>query len=250
MHEMDNDLYNSLKEKIFKELENIYGIAKKEEREAKLDSILASICEELIKEKPETDGAKVKEVFFTLEEEFVRKKIVEENKRPDGRSLKEIRPIDCKVGVLPCTHGSAVFTRGQTQALSITTLGSSSDEQSIEALEGKRSKRFMLHYSFPSFSVGEIKPLRGPSRRDIGHGALAEKALVPVLPSKDEFPYTVRVVSEILESNGSSSMATVCASSLSLMDSGAPIKNPVAGIALGLIVEGEEYKILTDIAGV
>lgn len=250
MHEMDNNLYNSLKDKVFAELESVYGIAKKEEREAKIDAILASVCEGLIKENPETDCGKVKEVFFTLEEEFVRKKIVEENKRPDGRSLKEIRNIDCKVGVLPCTHGSSLFTRGQTQSLSTTTLGTSSDEQFIEALEGKKTKRFMLHYSFPPFSVGEIKPLRGPSRRDIGHGALAEKALTPLLPAKEEFPYTIRVVSEILESNGSSSMATVCASSLSLMDAGVPVKAPVAGIALGLITEGEQYKVLTDIAGV
>jgi len=250
MHEIDSHLYNSLKDKIFKELEGVYGIVSKEEREDGVNKILASICEGLVKENPETDCNKVKEVFFTLEEEFVRKKIVEENKRPDGRSLKEIRNIDCKVGVLPCTHGSATFTRGQTQSLSTTTLGSSSDEQFIEALEGKKTKHFMLHYSFPPFSVGEIKPLRGPSRRDIGHGALAEKALTPILPKKEEFPYTIRVVSEILESNGSSSMATVCASSLSLMDAGVPVKSPVAGIALGLITEGEEYKILTDIAGV
>jgi polyribonucleotide nucleotidyltransferase len=151
---------------------------------------------------------------------------------------------------LPRTHGSAVFTRGQTQSLAIITLGSSSDEQTIEALEGRKTRRFMLHYSFPPFSVGEIKAMRGPSRRDIGHGALAEKALLPMFPSKEEFPYTIRVVSEILESNGSSSMATVCASSLSLMDAGVPIKAPVAGIALGLITEGEQYKVLTDIAGV
>ncbi|MFA5337193.1 MAG: polyribonucleotide nucleotidyltransferase [Candidatus Omnitrophota bacterium] len=250
MHEIDNALYGSLKDKIFKELEGVYGIVSKEEREEGVNKILALTCEELVKANPETDCGKVKEVFFALEEEFVRKKIVEENTRPDGRSLKEIRNIDCRVGVLPCTHGSATFTRGQTQSLSTTTLGTSSDEQFIEALEGKTTKRFMLHYSFPPFSVGEIKPLRGPSRRDIGHGALAEKALIPILPPKEVFPYTIRVVSEILESNGSSSMATVCASSLSLMDAGVPVKSPVAGIALGLITEGEEYKILTDIAGV
>ena len=250
MHEIDNDLYSSLKDKIFKELEGVYGIVGKEEREAGVNKILACVCEDLVKVNPETDCNKVKEVFFALEEEFVRKKIVEENTRPDGRSLKEIRNIDCKVGVLPCTHGSALFTRGQTQSLSTITLGTSSDEQFIEALEGRRTKHFMLHYSFPPFSVGEIKPLRGPSRRDIGHGALAEKALSPILPPKEVFPYTIRVVSEILESNGSSSMATVCASSLSLMDAGVPVASPVAGIALGLITEGEEYKILTDIAGV
>ncbi len=250
LFEIDSQLSDTLKDRIFTELESVYGIVKKEEREAGIDKILANLCEELLKNNPETDCQKVKDVFFALEEEFVRKKIVEENKRPDGRSLKEIRPIECKVGALPRTHGSAVFTRGQTQSLAIITLGSSADEQAIEALEGRKTKRFMLHYSFPPFSVGEIKPMRGPSRRDIGHGALAEKAILPMFPSKEEFPYTIRVVSEILESNGSSSMATVCASTLSLMDAGVPIKAPVAGIALGLITEGEQYKVLTDIAGV
>jgi polyribonucleotide nucleotidyltransferase len=180
----------------------------------------------------------------------VRKKILEEEKRPDGRTLSQIRPIDCKVKVLPRTHGSAIFSRGQTQSLAITTLGTSADEQLIEALEGEKSKHFMLHYSFPPFSTGDIKPLRGPSRREIGHGALAERALLSVVPSKEEFPYTIRVVSEILESNGSSSMASVCAASLSLMDEGVPIKEQVAGIAIGLVKENDRYKILTDIAGV
>jgi len=187
--------------------------------------------------------------FTQIEKKFVREKILKENKRPDKRDIDEIREIDCEVSVLPRTHGSALFRRGQTQALATTTLGTSSDEQLIEALEGEKSKRFMLHYTFPPFSVGEIKPLRGPSRREIGHGALAEKALSSVIPSEEEFPYTIRVVSEILESNGSSSMATVCAASLSLMDAGVPIKKPVAGVALGLIKEGDSYVILTDIAG-
>jgi len=150
---------------------------------------------------------------------------------------------------LPRTHGSAIFTRGQTQSLAITTLGTSSDEQTIESLEGRSSKHFMLHYAFPSFSVGEVRPNRGPSRRDIGHGSLAEKAISVVLPSKEEFPYAIRVVSEILESNGSSSMATICATSLSLMDAGVPIAKPVAGIAMGIVTKGNQYKVLTDIAG-
>jgi polyribonucleotide nucleotidyltransferase len=250
LYEPSPDLYKSVKDKVWMALEQMYGLTEKQEREAALDKILASLCEELLKENPETDIEKVKEAFFVIEEEFVRKKILEEDRRPDGRSLKDIRPIDCKVGVLPRTHGSALFTRGQTQSLATTTLGTSSDEQFVEALEGKKTKRFMLHYTFPPFSTGEIKPLRGPSRREIGHGALAEKALINIFPSKEEFSYTIRVVSEILESNGSSSMATVCASSLSLMDAGVPIKGPVAGIALGLISEEENYKILTDIAGV
>ena len=175
---------------------------------------------------------------------------MEDGIRPDSRKADEVRRIDCQVRVLPRTHGSALFTRGQTQSLSIVTLGTSADEQMIEALEGEKSKHFMLHYSFPPFSVGEVRPLRGPSRREIGHGALAEKALSPIIPTREEFPYTIRVVSEILESNGSSSMATVCAASLALMDAGVPIKEQVAGVALGLVSEGERYIILTDIAGV
>jgi polyribonucleotide nucleotidyltransferase len=167
----------------------------------------------------------------------------------DGRKFDDIRPISCRVAVLPRTHGSCIFTRGQTQSLAVTTLGTRSDEQMVEALEGKTFESFLLHYTFPPFSVGEVSPMRGPSRREIGHGALARKALLAVVPSKEEFPYTVRVVSEILESNGSSSMASVCAASLSLMDAGVPIKSPVAGVALGLIKEGSDYAILTDISG-
>lgn len=187
--------------------------------------------------------------FFDLEEEEFRNKVLESSRRLDGRDFKEIRPITCEVAVLPCTHGSSVFTRGQTQSLCVTTLGTGEDEQLIEALEGEKYKNFMLHYSFPPFSVGETGPVRGPGRREIGHGALAEKALLSVMPSKDNFPYTVRVVSEILESNGSSSMATVCAAALSLMDAGVPIKSPVAGVALGLIKDKDKEIILTDIAG-
>ncbi|MBU1090445.1 MAG: polyribonucleotide nucleotidyltransferase, partial [Candidatus Omnitrophica bacterium] len=162
---------------------------------------------------------------------------------------KDIRPITCEVAALPRTHGSGIFTRGSTQSLAVTTLGTGEDEQMIEALEGKSYKSFMLHYSFPPFSVGETRPMRGPGRREIGHGALAERALMAVMPSKEKFPYTVRVVSEILESNGSSSMATICAATLSLMDAGVPIKDAVAGVALGLIKEGKKAVILTDITG-
>lgn len=247
---IDESLSGSIRSKISPKLEEVYGIVNKEEREDAVQKILSSVCEELSQAEPEININKVKDVFFSIEEEFMRKSILEKGRRPDGRGLADIRPIDCKVRVLPRAHGSAVFTRGQTQALAVTTLGTSSDEQLIEALDGVRYKHFMLHYLFPSFSVGEIKPLRGPSRRDIGHGTLAEKAISGVIPSKEEFPYTIRIVSEILESNGSSSMATVCASSLSLMDTGVPIKCPVAGIALGLVKEGDNYKILTDIAGI
>ncbi|NQU19483.1 polyribonucleotide nucleotidyltransferase, partial [bacterium] len=179
----------------------------------------------------------------------VRTIILNKNIRIDSRNLDDIRSISCEVGVLPRTHGSGLFTRGQTQSLSVTTLGTRSDEQMIDALEGETFKTFMLHYTFPPFSVGEVKPIRGPGRREIGHGALAEKSLSVVMPSKSEFPYTVRVVSEILESNGSSSMATVCAATLSLMDAGVPISEPVAGVALGLVKEGNKHVILTDING-
>jgi polyribonucleotide nucleotidyltransferase len=194
-------------------------------------------------------SADIKMALDEVEKLQLRRKILEENTRLDGRGFKEIRPIDCEVAVLPRTHGSSLFTRGQTQSLAVTTLGTGEDEQLIEALEGEKYKTFMLHYSFPPFSVGETAPVRGPGRREIGHGALAEKALLAVMPSKEQFPYTIRVVSEILESNGSSSMASVCAATLSLMDAGVPIKEAVGGIALGLIKDDKKAIILTDIAG-
>lgn len=184
-----------------------------------------------------------------LESQTLRALVVNENKRVDGRGLTDIRPITCEVGVLPRTHGSALFTRGETQALVVATLGTGSDEQKVDALIGEQYKRFMLHYNFPPFSVGEVRALRGPGRREIGHGALAERAIAAVAPEEQGFPYTIRVVSEVLESNGSSSMATVCGSTLSLMDAGVPIKAPVAGIAMGLIKEGEAIRILSDILG-
>jgi len=246
---MNEDLFNKIKGKVGSKIEGIYGVVSKEERAQASNEIIVSLIEELVNEESGISEGDIKEVVSVLEEEVLRKKVLEEGKRPDGRGLSDIRAIECKVGVLPCTHGSATFTRGQTQSLAVITLGTSSDEQFIESLEGETSKNFMLHYSFPPFSVGEVKFLRGPSRRDVGHGALAEKALLPVIPSKKDFPYTIRVVSEILESNGSSSMASACAASLSLMDAGVPIKEPIAGIAIGLITKDEKFKILTDIAG-
>lgn len=181
--------------------------------------------------------------------ELVRKMITVDKIRPDGRQLEEVRPISCDIGLLARTHGSALFTRGQTQALTITTLGAMGDEQILDGLGVEESKRYMHHYNFPSFSVGETRPSRGPGRREIGHGALAERALVSVIPSELEFPYTIRLVSEILESNGSSSMASVCGSTLSLLDAGVPIKRPVSGVAMGLVKDGDAYSILTDIQG-
>ncbi|NTV83672.1 MAG: polyribonucleotide nucleotidyltransferase, partial [Bacteroidales bacterium] len=191
----------------------------------------------------------ITEKLQTIEKEEVRANILNEDRRLDGRGMDEIREISCEIGILPRTHGSALFTRGQTQSLGVTTLGTKIDEQIIETLEGESSKSYMLHYNFPPFSVGEVKPFRGPGRREIGHGNLAERSLKPILPTEDSFPYTIRIVSDILESNGSSSMATVCSGSLSLMDAGVPVKCNVAGIAMGLIKEEKQVKILTDILG-
>ncbi|MGQ9750904.1 polyribonucleotide nucleotidyltransferase [Desulfosoma sp.] len=191
----------------------------------------------------------VERVLEKLEKETVRRMMVQERRRIDGRAFDEIRPISIEVGLLPRTHGSALFRRGETQVLAVTTLGSSSDEQKIEALTGESFKSFMLHYNFPPYSVGEVRPLRGPGRREIGHGALAERAVKPILPSNGSFPYTIRVVCEVLESNGSSSMASVCGACLSLMDAGVPVQDMVAGIAMGLVKEGDDFLILSDILG-
>ncbi len=247
VYNIDEEILSFVEKKASSYLEELYTLDNKEERINMRKKIIEEIYSQV---SDDNITQNIVEFAFThIEKKFIRKKILKENKRPDGRDIEQIREIECEVSVLPRTHGSALFRRGQTQALATTTLGTSSDEQLIEALEGEKSKRFMLHYTFPPFSVGEIRPLRGPSRREIGHGALAEKALDSVIPSKEEFPYTIRVVSEILESNGSSSMATVCAASLALMDAGVPIKKPVAGVALGLVKEDSSYVILTDIAG-
>ena len=184
-----------------------------------------------------------------LEKEIVRHMITHEKIRPDGREVEEVRPVSCEVGLLPRTHGSGLFTRGQTQVMTVTTLGSLGDEQIIDGLGPETTKHYIHHYNFPGYSVGEAKPIRSPGRREIGHGALAERALGPVIPSIEDFPYTIRLVSEILESNGSSSMGSVCGSTLSLMNAGVPIKRPVSGVAMGLVKEGDKYTILTDIQG-
>lgn len=247
LRKIDDDLAAKVNELASERLKEVYRLAKKEEREEAVHLLAKELNEKLTAEGYTAD--QIKSALDEVEAQQVRNKILTENVRIDGRGFKDIRPITCEVSVLPRTHGSSLFTRGQTQSLAVTTLGTGEDEQMVEALEGKKYKSFMLHYSFPSFSVGETKPLRGPGRREIGHGALAEKAILAVLPNKEKFPYTIRVVSEILESNGSSSMATVCAVTLSLMDAGVPIKEAVAGIALGLIKEGDKALILTDIAG-
>lgn len=243
------------KDKYYKLIKNLYEpeikeatyIIEKKERENLLKKILNKIMEKLSIE--EDDIYFLKNIYDDICREIIRNLIIKEKRRVDGRKLDDIRPISCEIGILPRVHGSALFTRGQTQALVITTLGTFKDRQFIDTLEEESSERFYLHYNFPPFSVGEISPRRSQSRREIGHGSLAEKALKSLIPLEDEFPYTIRVVSEILESNGSSSMATVCGGSLSLMDAGVPIKRPIAGIAMGLVKENEKIEILTDILG-
>jgi len=209
-----------------------------------LDSILSSLPETYEGKKSEA-----KEAVYALEKKMIRQMILEEGKRIDGRSFTEVRPIECLVGILPRVHGSALFTRGETQSMVLTTLGTERDEQRIESIYGEYFRSFILHYNFPPYSVGEAKRLGGPGRREIGHGALARRALLPVMPKKEDFEYCIRVVSEILESNGSSSMASVCGGCLSLMDAGVPIKEPVAGVAMGLVSDGNKVAVLTDIIG-
>ncbi len=224
-------------------------IADKSEREEAYGAVVADALEALAETWPDNLGD-VKTTLGKIKKEHMRSRILEQGARADGRGLDDVRPISCEVGFLPRTHGSSVFTRGQTQALVVTTLGTGSDEQKLDQLEGETWKSFLLHYNFPSFSVGEVRPIRGPGRREIGHGKLAERALEPVIPSEEGFPYTIRVVSDILESNGSSSMATVCGGSLALMDAGVPIQAHVAGIAMGLIEGDEKTAVITDILGV
>ena len=217
-------------------------------RDEHISTVKTAALEHFLEEYPEN----AKEIQYDLHKivkELVRKMITHEKIRPDGRGVEEVRPVSCEVGILPRTHGSGLFTRGQTQILTITTLGSLGDEQIIDGLGTEQSKHYIHQYNFPGYSVGEARPSRGPGRREIGHGALAEKALVPVLPSLEDFPYTMRLVSEVLESNGSSSMGSVCGSTLSLMNAGVPIKRPVSGVAMGLVKDGDQYTVLTDIQG-
>jgi polyribonucleotide nucleotidyltransferase len=220
----------------------------KQERYSRFKEIEKKVVEALAPATPEEESL-VKVAYEDAKAYAMRSMITDQGVRIDGRDTRTVRPITCEVGLLPRVHGSALFTRGETQGLVTTTLGTGQDEQKIDALTGERWKSFLLHYNFPPFSVGEIKPLRGPGRREVGHGALAERALSRVLPTQEKFPYTIRIVSEILESNGSSSMATVCGGTLALMDAGVPIRAPVAGVAMGLIKEGDKFAVLTDILG-
>ena len=244
----DEEFKRAVAEMAMEKIKSAISIPDKIRRQKTLDEMLAETIEKL--NTGETDISKeISGVFNDIERELVRGMILNENIRVDGRRPEQIRKISCEVGILPRTHGSALFVRGETQCLAVVTLGTADDEQRIDALEGESTKTFMLHYNFPPFSVGEVKPLRSPGRREIGHGMLAERSLKAVIPAKVEFPYTIRVVSDILESNGSSSMATVCGGSLALMDAGVPVKTHVAGIAMGLIKEGDRVVILTDILG-
>jgi len=247
---ISEELLAKIKKEVSERLNEIILLNLKEQREEAFDALCKQMAEKYITDDSPYGERDLKLVLGKLEKDIVRDYTLTKGKRVDKRSYTDIRPIECSTGVLPRTHGSGLFTRGQTQSLAVATLGTSADEQRIDALAGETQKTFMLHYNFPPFSVGEIKPVRGPGRREIGHGALAEKALKPVMPSKEVFPYTVRIVSDILESNGSSSMASACAGSLSLMDAGVPIRAQVAGIAIGLITNGKKSVLLTDIAGV
>lgn len=233
------------------DLREAYKITKKQDRYAAVDAVKAKVMAELLPAdgEPKFEPEKVKAAFKEIQAKVVRWNILDTGSRIDGRDLKTVRPIQSEVGVLPRTHGSAVFTRGETQALVVTTLGTGEDEQFIDELEGTRKETFLLHYNFPPYSVGETGRMGSPGRREIGHGKLAWRAIHPMLPASHEFPYTIRVVSEITESNGSSSMASVCGASLALMDAGVPLRRPVAGIAMGLILEGERFAVLSDILG-
>jgi polyribonucleotide nucleotidyltransferase len=247
--ELDSGLVEKVKDMSLSRLSEINAMPVKEDRIEMMGILSQEITDKLVTDDGDIKASDITSALNKIEKDIVRGMILKQKKRVDSRGFDDIRTIESEVGILPRTHGSSLFTRGQTQSLSVVTLGTGSDEQSIEDLEGDWKKTFMLHYNFPPFSVGEARPIRGVGRREIGHGALAERALQPVIPSKDEFPYTVRVVSDVLESNGSSSMATVCAGSLALMDAGVPVKGAVAGIAIGLIKEGDDAVVLTDIAG-
>jgi polyribonucleotide nucleotidyltransferase len=246
--EIDEALAKKVEEAAAAGMIEVITTVDKMERGRAYDDLKARVVAELENEKEDCVG-EVKDLLSSLKKKMMRDKIVFEKSRIDGRAFNEVRPITCEVGCLPRAHGSALFTRGETQALVTATLGSEGDEQRVETLEGMTFRKFMLHYNFPPFCVGEVRFMRGPSRRDIGHGALADRGISAVLPLAEKFPYTMRVVSDVLESNGSSSMATVCGASLALMDGGVPIKNPVSGIAMGLIQEGDETVILSDILG-
>lgn len=249
LYQLDSALETEIRGLCETDLNKAVQVQEKHAREDAIQAVKNSVMEKYEEETDEDKLKQIKEILNKLVKNEVRRLITEEKVRPDGRNPDEIRPLSSEVGLLPRTHGSGLFTRGQTQALSICTLGAMGDVQILDGLGTEESKRFMHHYNFPHFSVGETGPIRGPGRREIGHGALGERALEPVIPNEKDFPYTVRLVSEVLESNGSTSQASICASTLAMMDAGVPLKAPVAGIAMGLVKSGEHYTILTDIQG-
>ncbi len=246
--ELPEDLVADVEATAHDELKEALQIVNKQARDEAVSAVKDKAVEALIEKYPEQEED-LRAALEAMMKQIVRKLITLEHKRPDGRAITEVRPLTCEVDLLPRAHGSAVFTRGQTQIMSVTTLGSLRDNQLLDGIENVDSRRYLHHYNFPPYSVGETRPMRGPGRREIGHGALARRALEPVIPSEEEFPYTIRVVSEAIESNGSTSMGSVCGSTLSLMAAGVPIKKPVSGVAMGLIREGDEFVVLTDLQG-
>ncbi len=251
-HDIFEEINNNFYERMYKDVQATDKETRDKNMEVLAEDVKAYWVEKYGEEKAVADKTNIADSLYKLEKKAVRAMILNEHKRPDGRQIDEIRPLSCEVGLLPRVHGSAVFTRGQTQVMSIATLGMTTDEQLLDGLDEEQTKRYIHQYNFPGYSVGEAKPVRSPGRREIGHGALAERALVPVIPSQEEFPYTIRVVSEVLSSNGSTSQASICGSTLALMDAGVPIKNPVAGISTGLVTDSENpdnYIMLTDIQG-
>lgn len=250
LFQLDEDLLAEVKDKCENDLISAIQTEEKHAREEAINAVKNEVMEHYTNEESDEETMKqVKNILEHLVKEEVRRLITDEKVRPDGRGLDEIRPLSTEVGILPRTHGSGLFTRGQTQALSVCTLGALGEVQIIDGLGLEESKRFMHHYNFPNFSVGETGPIRGPGRREIGHGALGERALEAIIPDEKEFPYTIRLVAEVLESNGSSSQASICASTMAMMDAGIPIKAPVAGIAMGLVKKGDNYSVLSDIQG-
>ena len=248
-HEVDHELYDKVYAFSYDKVCVAIDTDDKRIRDERMKVLTDELMEHL-GEYGEGREAEIDEIFYKIQKEIVRKWLIEDHKRVDGRGIDEIRPLSASVGILPRTHGSGLFSRGQTQVLTIATLGAVSESQTIDGIDEETSKRYMHHYNFPSYSVGETKPSRGPGRREIGHGALAERALKPVIPSEEEFPYSIRLVSEVLSSNGSTSQGSVCGSTLALMDAGVPIKAPVAGISCGLITKGDEFMTMVDIQGV
>ena len=248
-HEVDHELYDKVYAFSYDKVCAAIDTDDKRIRDERMKVLTDELMEHL-GEYGEGRDAEIDEIFYKIQKEIVRKWLIEDHKRVDGRGIDEIRPLSARVGILPRTHGSGLFSRGQTQVLTIATLGAVSESQTIDGIDEETTKRYMHHYNFPSYSVGETKPSRGPGRREIGHGALAERALKPVIPSEEEFPYSIRLVSEVLSSNGSTSQGSVCGSTLALMDAGVPIKAPVAGISCGLITKGDEFMTMVDIQGV